>query len=577
MKLTCIFALFFMVCGSVLFGGGNRQGGQGAVQSAASGEKYPAYINYDSTFPIMKEGQGGDVVLSVTMAQNTATSEWSKLWISKFVEKYLNLKLKVEQIPVAGLAERRNLIFAANDLPDMMLNMAFTGSDFVKYGQISGQLLRLDNYIDEKLTPDIIRRFNEVPLARTVSIVPDGHIYGLPNITPTTQGQNLHWLNINSAWLRACDLSTPRTLDEFLNVLRTFKNRDPSGVGSSRIIPLGGGSMAHNPGYYILNALGFVTPAGGSNGDVPSVRNGEAVIPCGDPLFEEYLRIMHTLYTEGLISSNFFVMDDTELRGQLVNGQIGIYPDNRVDTAGIPNWREWEACYPLTSSYSPRAVWKEPMPANIGNFAASAKTKYPQAVLRFANAYFSVDSRILWVGPPDGSEYAMGYMGRKVDASDASVSSKTFDQARFPAGIRDNWTYVMAYLGDRMGFGAIDMYDSTTYYHVKYHGGRDISAETLDPTFADHYSRLSAVDHVLPYTASGFPDSYYIDEDTTTRLSDLEAVIKPYVEEQVANFISGNRPLSEFGRYQQELKSIGFDELQNIYKKIWENFKAAQK
>jgi len=539
--------------------------------------EYPDYLNLDATYPIFKTGQA--VRLTMAIPRNSATSDWDKLWVSKYLTKYYNMDLVVEQIPDAGVVERVNLMFASGNLPDIMVNMGVVldGSALVKYGVLDNQLLKLDQYIDEKLTPDIIRRFNDTPTSKALATAPDGHMYSLPKTFETMDGTSLQRLNINSAWLKTVGLQNPRTLNELTTVLRAFKTMDPAGVGSDNVVPLGGGVKVNHPGYYILNALGYVVIQNGGNGTLPAIKNGEVVMPCGDQGFLEYLTTMNTYYKDGLISKKFFVMDNTELTGQMVSNYVGIYPGNRTDVTGITNWTDWESTYALTSDSNPTAVWPTPVAATTGGFVVSAKTKYPEACLRFANAFFSIDSRIVWIGPPDGSEIAMGYLGRKVDASDASVSSKTFDTSKFPTGIKDNWSYVMGYISPSFSFGSIDMYDSINYYHVTYHGGKSIAVQTLNPTFADHYFRLSAIDHVLPSISATFPNIYYLDENENTKLADLDAVIKPYVEEQVARFISGDRPLSEFNAYLAELKTIGISELETIYKNIWKNFLASAK
>ncbi len=56
------------------------------------------------------------------------------------------------------------------------------------------------------------------------------------------------------------------------------------------------------------------------------------------------------------------------------------------------------------------------------------------------------------------------------------------------------------------------------------------------------------------------------------RLTDLETVINPYVKEQVALFITGERPLSETGAFKEELKAMGIEELQDIYREIYDNY-----
>lgn len=552
-----------------------------SLTSAFAEVNHPDYINYDSCLPIIKEGSEGEkITLKVAIAQDAVGGKWDDLWIKKFIEKYWNVNLEVEQIPAAGLTERVSLLFASGELPDLMINLGLTTSNIYMYGQEEGQLLKLDEYMDETLTPNILRRFEEHPDARSASTTPDGHIYTLPKVGESDDGTTLNRICINKAWLDACGLEEPKTLDDFLNVLRAFKEKDPGNVGAENVIPLGGGYEVdnQNPGWYILNALGF--NIGSESVDIyqnygvrPALLDGEALLPAGHPLFKDYLETMKTMFNEGLLSRNFFLLDSTEITGEMLNGYIGVAPAKRVDTYGITDWKAWESLGALTSETNSEAQWFKPVSTEIvGNFAVSAKTQYPELCLRIADYYFSDEARIAWIGPADGSEEAMGYLGRTKVSTAESVASKPFDSSRFPKGIDNNWSYAVGCLTFHPKFGAIDMFDSILYYHKVYHDGEDADPSVLNPEFPDHYFRLSGLEKLSDVLETGFPLFFYLDADDTYRLTELSTIIDPYVKEQAARFINGDRSLDEFDAYLSELDAMGFQEYQTIYQKVWENY-----
>ena len=552
-----------------------------SLTSAFAEVNHPDYINYDSCLPIIKEGSEGEkITLKVAIAQDAVGGKWDDLWIKKFIEKYWNVNLEVEQIPAAGLTERVSLLFASGELPDLMINLGLTTSNIYMYGQEEGQLLKLDEYMDETLTPNILRRFEEHPDARSASTTPDGHIYTLPKVGESDDGTTLNRICINKAWLDACGLEEPKTLEDFLNVLRAFKEKDPGNVGSENVIPLGGGYEVdnQNPGWYILNALGF--NIGSESVDIyqnygvrPALLDGEALLPAGHPLFKDYLETMKTMFNEGLLSRNFFLLDSTEITGEMLNCYIGVAPAKRVDTYGITDWKAWESLGALTSETNSEAQWFKPVSTEIvGNFAVSAKTQYPELCLRIADYYFSDEARIAWIGPADGSEEAMGYLGRTKVSTAESVASKPFDSSRFPKGIDNNWSYAVGCLTFHPKFGAIDMFDSILYYHKVYHDGEDADPSVLNPEFPDHYFRLSGLEKLSDVLETGFPLFFYLDADDTYRLTELSTIIDPYVKEQAARFINGDRSLDEFDAYLSELDAMGFQEYQAIYQKVWENY-----
>lgn len=551
-----------------------------SMTSAFAEVNHPDYINYDSYLPMIKEGSEGEkITLKVAIAQDAVGGKWDDLWIKQFIEKYWNVNLEVEQIPQAGLTERVSLLFASNDLPDMMINLNLTTNNIYMYGQEEGQLLKLDEYMDETLTPSILRRFNENADARTAVTCPDGHIYTLPKLGESMDGTTLSRITINKAWLDACGLEEPTTLDEFINVLRTFKEKDPGNVGSENVIPMVGSYEVAdaNPGWYIMNALGYnvgrnTTDAYYSYGARPVLLDGEAVLPAGTPLFKKYLETMNLLYTEGLLSKNYFLADGTEITGNMLNGYVGVSPCNRTDSYGIANWSDWTSMGALTSETNPEAQMLKPVSTErVGDFAISASTQYPELCMRIADFYFSEEARICWIGPADGSEEAMGYLGRTKVSTAESVASKPFDSSRFPKGIDNNWGYAVGVLTFQPLFGAVDMFDSILYYHKVYHDGEDADPSTLNPEFPDHYFRISGLEKLSNVLEPGFPMFFYLDSDDTYRLTELSTVIDPYIKEQVARFISGDRSLDEFDAFQSELNAMGFEEYQGIYQKVWAN------
>ena len=68
------------------------------------------------------------------------------------------------------------------------------------------------------------------------------------------------------------------------------------------------------------------------------------------------------------------------------------------------------------------------------------------------------------------------------------------------------------------------------------------------------------------------PKVMYFDADTTARLADLQALIKPYIEQSLAEFITGRKALTEenLNAYFAELESMGADEYVQIYQEYWE-------
>jgi len=579
--LTVIMLLLLAACGrdneDTPSETGNEDTGGVANETASDTTeigRWPAYVNLgtgDNYMPVILPGVGDDVVITMAVAQASTGGNWDDLWVSSFFENYMNINFQVEQIMTSALSERKSLMFAANDLPDVMINLEFTPTEIFQFGQLNGQLLDVLPFIDPELTPHIYATLNERPDVRSISTTPDGRMYSLPNIFPANEEGSVSRIFVDSRWLDAVGLQTPQTLDEFINMLRAFKEHDPTGVGSDNVVPLGGVRQWLDPSWYIFNALGYVD---GTTALSPALRNGQVEIPATNPeLFLEYLTIMNTLYTEGLIDGNFFLApgDGLESIGQLLENRMGVlsFP---VFAVGYPDWVYWEALPPLTSNWQPNRQWPAPPSATLGGFAMSATARHPEAIMRFADAYYSEYARMLFSGPAiNDYDRLFGHTGAGIHWN-PETRATAFDMSFYPEGIDSAFSFIIAHMTPFVNFGNLNDRRLIVEYANRFIGGDMPMERTLNPENPDDHYRISVIQNNMPYIMGGFPRVFFVDESTTLELTDLETVIGPFIEEQVALFATGRRSLDEFDALMSELQSIGIDRLNQIYRDIWAGF-----
>ncbi|MDY3025811.1 MAG: hypothetical protein SOR74_02760, partial [Candidatus Faecivicinus sp.] len=297
-------------------------------------------------------------------------------------------------------------------------------------------------------------------------------------------------------------------------------------------------------------------------------------LPCATEEFREYLTIMHDLYQEGILMKNFFLAEKTEVDAKVLNNETAVVTGAPY-AYGIDTWDLWQAVSPLTSAQNATPVVNQPSAASVGGFAISATTEYPELCMRFADVFFSHDyvARMMWIGPKDGSEEALGYAG---NVASEGGEGWTFPEENYPENCSGLWDWLVGYVSFYANFGSNDTQKTINAYAHDYLGGAELPYKQFDLTNGDQFYRASVWEKVWPYvTEYTFPTTYYLDEDTALRMTDLETVIEPYVKEQVALFINGTRPLDEFDAFQSELKAMDIDSLIEIYQGIWEPYKAA--
>ena len=71
-------------------------------------------------------------------------------------------------------------MFVSGDIPDVMIGFGFSTSQLVKYGQVEGQLLALNDYITPEIMPYLSQWFEDYPEYEALCTAPDGNIYSFP-------------------------------------------------------------------------------------------------------------------------------------------------------------------------------------------------------------------------------------------------------------------------------------------------------------------------------------------------------------------------------------------------------------
>ena len=523
----------------------------------------PDYLNTDLDYPVVAEGT--DITIRVLAEQHdTYGRDVDSVWFWKWATERMNIKFDVTLVPWAQLTERKNLMFAAADLPDLLLGMGWPGltpDELVRYGQIEGQLMVLNDYIDEYM-PTLLKFFDKYPSMKSAATAPDGNIYTIPcyvsderNIADTAR------IYIRSSWLEEAGMETPNTLDEFTAMLRKFKELHPESV------PLTGGEQFYDERFYVLNALGYVGTD--SLGVEPMLRNGEATIPCGEPDYIHYLETLNTWYTEGLMDENYFTNDVTMIGAQVDTGIAGTSPNMPfVFTTNPDIYLDYWACLPLTSEWNDTKTWPRVNNYIIGQCCFSSKTKYPELLASFMDFFYTDMGAIYGTfGPAADSEDTLGMIGGYYIKEDGSAGYVDVDNGKFSNQYEYRMAVVSPCHNSHIGNygGSIDDPECPEFDNLMQKiAGAPIQPIELDLPDGGEFAKHSLILNLMPYVVDQYPTNLYMDEAVNVRMTDLKTVIKNYVRTECAKFITGIRPLSEFEDYLKALHDIGYDEYKQI-------------
>ena len=527
---------------------------------------WPEYLNMEAEYPIIKDEYKDTIKLTAAIGVSADAGEWEDLWVSKYLKDKYNIELEVEYILDSALGERKNLMMNSGELPDLMLNMAFTPQELTRYGAQEGLLLAVDEYISEELTPNMYPQMTEDVIGAVTA--GDGHVYTIPGFNDPEEVHEVtaqRW--INTEYLKKAGINElPATLDEFVDAMYALKKADVTGVGSENFYPLGGGMEVESLTPMLLNALGYNVANDNYYGLKPAVRDGEAVIPVYDmEVYKEFLTLMNQFYKDGIINSNYFTIEATESSAQMVERKTAMLGQNGALGTMTDTYKEWSSLPPLTSEWQSEPEQYDYLPLLVGGFVISADTEYPELCMRFADIYYDLEeSRVFWGGTPANTEY--NYEGYIYQTWDAEKKSMQYVEA-IPEGLSP-WVYNLGYMhGFFPEFGSYRLRTAVNNLSVAAGGELVINnRDTYTPdTVLAHHTRLSMFNNNIEYVTYGYPTIVFFDEETNQKISDISTVLDPYVKEQVALFITGGRDLAEVDDFVAEMESMGMDELSQIY------------
>lgn len=215
-------------------------------------------------------------------------------------------------------SENFNLMLAGGDYTDIIYNFGklYTGG--------------MDSAVENDIIVDLTEYFDVTPCYESILLSDDsvrktvtsdegvvGAFYSVYASTPyLTTG-----LTIRGDWLEELGLESPRTYEDYENVLLAFKNAyDPA---YPLYLPSCGTLTELTKGY------AFSYSVAGDNVTLFAARNGNVIFSPVCDEFRDYLTMMHDWYEKGLISKDFATDGDwmfmhSQYQSMMANGDTGI-------------------------------------------------------------------------------------------------------------------------------------------------------------------------------------------------------------------------------------------------------------
>ncbi len=244
---------------------------------------------------------------------------------TQFIREKTGVQINIESPGSAAYTNKLNIMMASGDYPDAFLSNP--KEPILQYAQ-DGMLTDLAPYIkNTRKYPN----FKNMPAEAWLPVTEKGKIWAFPFNRQDAFHQVIY---VKKAWMAKLGLKTPKTIEEFYQVLKAFREKDPDGNGKKDTYGLLVNSDLSYGGRIFLSAFDAASY---------KVINGKVTPPEITPQYKEYLKFMNRLVKEGLVDQEFPLVSNPIYREKLKTGQYGMtsnfwhgnqlpeYTSNQVD------------------------------------------------------------------------------------------------------------------------------------------------------------------------------------------------------------------------------------------------------
>ncbi len=518
------------------------------------------------------------VTLNILTIRHPGTStDAGDLWFFKYMEYWFSqqgydVTINVQQ--TADAAQQTSLLLGTDSLPDIMWAINIGRTDIMEYGVEQEMLLDWTPYLNETLMPNLTARLAELPEVKEAATAPNGSIYALPYLTPAQLASGCYGISerlyFRQSWLDAVGMENPTTEEELLNVLRAFKNvKTESGRDAIPLV-----SAASFLERYLWTCLGFYGTEPAKYGSNLMIKDGELVVPAYTEDYRHFITLMNTLYTEGLVATDYFSMSDATAGGLMRDNACGALAWWTLEYVG-DDFADIVCANPILlgdndsihvsrlNYYTSNRLW------------ASADTKYPELIAMLMDFVYSDEGAFLYRYGPKAGEDPLNlvegwYYNEKGDVTTDLVENGTYASMSaygrdrlFPhdnAGLRP--TIITNGTGENVEFT-----DSVT-------GEKFTCLDNyiIDDNTNDGHWRLITMEKWSDKATSIRLPGTYLSSDDSAIVSDLTTVLNNYITTESARFITGQRSLSEIDAFWAELKDLGMEEYLEITRAAYADF-----
>lgn len=486
--------------------------------TSADGREKVDELMYKEGLPIVDEGT---YTFSLFVDDSSETGEY---YMMDELQKQTGITVDLKYYPYDVAKEKYSLALSSGEYADCIGGWTITDTDILTYGVDMGIFVPLEDYF-KKYCPNITAML-ELEGVREAMTAPDGHIYSVPYVLEAPEVDFNPY--INTKWLSNLGLEMPTTTEELRTVLRAFKEQDANGNGDATDeIPFAFDPDNRHLGY-LCGWFGMSVDNYGF-----TMTDDKLTFGANTEQFKNGIKYLNSLYKEGLLDPEMFTQDKSQWKakgGQNLYGVCMMYGSGDIMPYDAGKTPDWSPLPVLDAEDGSTPVYlKNTYGTTVlkNQVVITDNAKDPAAICRWWDNVMALDNSVqINNGPLDKVVFKEGDGYRTIDINTLSEEEQT----------KYNWSNLWPqslpkYLPS--GFSLIE----------------DVPVFKEKPVVDKDYASF--------LTSSVIP-TYWASTDDASTLADLQTIIKSFLDQKIAEWISGQKDIDkEWDNYLKQLDKIG--------------------
>ncbi len=445
---------------------------------------------------------------------------------------------------------------SANDLPDFA-NLTHLDDTTALNLANQGTLIPINEILEKG--DGTAKNFleQEVPFVIGVCTASDGNMYWLPNVTQRTTyggelGSTCMVIMIRQDWLDKVGMEAPTTAEEFVTVMKAFRDQDVNGSGVADEI------LAFDPSNF---ANGIAQWFGlGSDLTTINLTTQEVVSPWYQDGVKEYFTYLNRLVNEGILDPSLIGATTSDLQDQkMAENKVGA-----TYSYAMQAWLEPSVNADTEVYYQPIAALQavdgiepaiavEPSELVSGRWGATKACTNLEAAAALLDVVYCDNAETLYNWGIEGDTYEV------VDGEKQylpNIDNAHWEECSQTGNIIGSWL-----LG-------------TTFPRIRF-AAMETEIESCGGGKAEFQKEI--IDHEPRYPLG---NASYFAQPTLEQLERKAAIqtdLTTYSKELATQLILGQKSIDDWDTYMAELKELGLDEMLEIDQDLYTRFLEAQK